>query len=143
MHTVRNNDRMRIGLGYYSSNSVYLASPYTGNEQQRYEEVMHAAAYFLKKGMVVFSPIVYGHGMAKQHNLPTQFDFWASLDHRMIDILDEVWVLCISGWEESKGVTDEISYAHSKNKVIRYVHPEEDGEYLVKWSPPQNIIKFN
>jgi hypothetical protein len=111
---------------------IYIASPYTSvlpNKnginvmQRRYEVVMEFVANNLE--MPFFSPILYCHEMAKKYELPKTFGYWQKLNHHYIDISTEVWVLKMNGWEESKGVSDEIQYATEIGKNVIYVKMED------------------
>lgn len=107
---------------------IYLASPYSHPDEQikayRFFRACEATARLQDEGHLVFSPIVHAHYLvpytAKQGGA---FSDWEALDKAFIDRCDEVWVLEIDGWQESKGVTAEIAYARSKAKPVRFVDP--------------------
>lgn len=121
---------------------VYLASPYSGDEELNYSEAERAAAYFIYLGYSIFSPIVHCHEMCRRHQLPTSHDFWLSYDHRFLDVATELWILCIPGWSKSIGIADEVKYASQKGLEIpiRYIIPTGEGGYKLSWQPPQNVI---
>ncbi len=54
----------------------------------------------------------------------------------MIDLLDEVWVLCLPGWYESVGVLDEIQYAYKTSKPVYFIGVDQGG-YEVSWTIPK------
>lgn len=108
---------------------VYLASPYTGPpeiEEQRFIEASKASLFFLQQGVFHYSPIASCHPLRHFGKLPGDWHFWADFDRNFIDHCDEVWVLCIEGWDKSVGVTAEINYALSKEKTIKYVYKHGD-----------------
>lgn len=94
---------------------IYLASPYSHPEpavrQRRYEQTMAAQAYLLRRGEHVYSPIVACHPMALAHDLPTDAEWWAEYNLDMLKRCSDVYVLCLFGWEDSKGVAQEIEWA--------------------------------
>lgn len=114
---------------------IYLASVYSLNattdseehvklREERYLQVMRKTKELLEKGLTVFSPILHCHPMSVTYGLPKDFSFWERLDKSYIDNCDVVWVYMMEGWEESKGIAEEIAYAKSKCKAVIYI--EED-----------------
>jgi len=106
-----------------SSKLIYLASPYTSKSQAltklRVELVVHAVAGLLKKGAIVFSPIVNSHCVDAY--LGTCPELWYSIDTKYMDRCDELWILMLPGWERSVGIKKELEYAVQKGMPIRYV----------------------
>ncbi len=100
---------------------IYLASPYTGNEQANFEAVCRTAGHLMKASFFVFSPIAHTHPIAMGGTLPTDWNYWEAYDRAMIERCDAVWVLMLDGWEESKGVTAEIEYAKYLGKDIKFI----------------------
>lgn len=103
---------------------IYLACPYNDKSlevrEERYHAVTRVASILMQQGHFIFSPITHCHPMAISGNLPTGWDFWQEYDMLMISRCDELWVLTIPGWRESKGVTSEIQIALVLNKPIKY-----------------------
>jgi len=110
---------------------IYLASPYSHPDaavrQQRFESACRAAAELIRRGHVVFSPIAHSHGIA-QHGLPVDWDFWEAQDRRLLAACDELWVLTLDGWRESRGVQAEIAIARAAGKPVRFVSEAEVAE---------------
>jgi len=104
---------------------VYLASPYTHGDPKIVEERAAAAANFtaahLRKGVFIYSPIVHCHELAKTHDLPKDFEFWKSYNFAMLSKASELWVLTLAGWEVSKGVREERTFAKSFNLPLLFV----------------------
>jgi Domain of unknown function (DUF1937) len=94
---------------------VYLASPYSHADPQvvqtRFKAAEVATAYLLKQSIWTYSPIVHCHALAEAHNFPTDAKYWQKYNHTMIDGAKALLVLKLTGWEASKGVTEEIEYA--------------------------------
>jgi len=107
---------------------IYLASPYTHPDRDvreiRFRAVCAFAAEMMRQGRHVFSPIAHTHPIAA-HGLPGDWAFWESYDRDMIARCDEVAVLCLPGWEESKGVRAEIAIAVDLGLPVRYTTIEE------------------
>jgi len=107
---------------------VYIASPYSGHnedlEQERFEKVRDFTADtmqdIMKHGCVPFSPIVHCHEIAQVHALPKGHEFWMTLDKTFIRHADELWVLMLDGWKESKGIKMEIEFAESIMIPVKY-----------------------
>lgn len=109
---------------------IYLASPYSSEfadiTERRVRQVESAAAHLIEKGHLIFSPIVHSHPIADQvsfssQNVPGAMSPWMKYDHAMIDKSDELWVLMLPEWEKSLGVANEIEYALSQGKTVRYI----------------------
>lgn len=105
----------------------YLASPYSHPDKSvmeaRFHETKRALAWLLSKRHWVYSPIVHAHQMAQDHQMPTDAKFWEDYNHAMIRSSCGVWVLCIDGFEDSKGVTEELAYAHGLGVSHKFVMP--------------------
>ena len=117
---------------------VYLASPYTHRDQfimeLRASLVGCLTAQFqLEFGTTrtFFSPIVHGHNMTKTkegQKLPHTWDYWKPHDLNILKRCDELWVVCMEGWEDSTGVQEEIQFAKDNNMSIQKVC--KDGRFL-------------
>ena len=70
----------------------YLALPYSHSDplvrEVRYGTATSVAAYLMKQGAVVFSPIIYGHQICR-YGIDTNFKRWAELDYPMITRADD------------------------------------------------------
>lgn len=123
---------------------IYLASPYTCKCEDhkddlslrrhcgriRFFAARDFCARLMRLGAHVISPIAHSHPIAMANDLPTDFDFWQSLDHDLIDRCDVVMVLELPGHEQSAGVADEIAYARSIGKLVVCVRPEVTDDEL-------------
>ena len=104
---------------------IYIASPYSHKsyeiEIQRFQLVEEFTAKLLLKGKMVFSPIVHCHNISEYYKLPKEFEFWKKYCIYFLDKSDELLVYRIPGWEESRGVKEEIQYAVFKEIPVSYV----------------------
>lgn len=103
---------------------IYLAVPYTHPnpdvQQLRFEQVTAVAADIMKAGHYVFSPVTHCHPIAKLGTLPTDWTFWKGFDVRMLTLCDELVVLCLPGWQESRGIWEERQLATTLNIPISF-----------------------
>ena len=106
------------------STLIYLASPYSdpdpGVREQRFQDVCEAAAYLIRQGHFIFSPIAHSHPIALC-GLPGDWVFWAAHNREWLARCDELWVLRLPGWSTSQGVGNEQRIARDNNQRIRYV----------------------
>ena len=102
---------------------IYLAAPYSHEfdsvKEHRYHCVNRIAAILIAGGEMVFSPISHSHPIAKC-GIDGDWDTWSEFDLRMIEICDEMVVLMLDGWRESKGVKAEIERAKYLQMPIKY-----------------------
>lgn len=112
---------------------IYLASPYSAptpeQREQRFLEACRAAAYLMKHGYVVFSPIAHTHPIAINNELPKGWDFWSRQDGELLKRMDMVLVLCLEGWSESVGVQAEIALAQKCGMPCDALVPLAGGGY--------------
>lgn len=107
---------------------IYLAIPYFGNEKTSFIKANQKAAELMKSGHIVFSPISHSHPIAIQCGLPGDYEFWAEFDYSFLEWCDELWVYCLTGWKQSKGVAAEIKIAKKLNKPIQYIAIRESNQ---------------
>lgn len=106
---------------------IYIASPYSTNADEML--MWHRArdtAWLVGKLMneysdyFFYSPVVYFRQIALECDLPHTREFWWGVNKYMLDKTDELWVLQMTGWDESDGVKQEIDYAVSIGLPIKY-----------------------
>ena len=116
---------------------IYIASPYTHTDEAikdfRNKAVAIATGYLMNKypDLSFFSPICHTHPIARLCNIKGDWEYWKHQDEAMLSRCDELWVLCLDGWEESVGVTAEIGIAKELGLEIKYVCPQNDGNWLL------------
>ncbi len=106
----------------------YFASPYSHPSQEvvveRYERVILAAWELItKKRYTLIEPIAMSHEKATRYEMPTDFAFWGKMDKLLISKTDGVIVCMLDGWQESKGVTQEIAFAKERGLPVFYYCP--------------------
>ena len=115
---------------------IYLASPYTHFDlivrEARFDAACLATAEMVRAGHAVFSPIVHGHPLVR-FGLPFDWDYWERFDREYLRRCDEMVVLMLDGWRESRGVQAEIDLAIDMDLPIRYLD--------AAWSASECIAK--
>jgi hypothetical protein len=108
---------------------IYLAAPYSHRSNTiknlRYTIICAAHAQLTKENQVIFSPISHCHHIAIEYDLPTDWKFWERIDFLFISKCDELWVLCLEGWKESRGVEAEINKAKELGLEIKFLEPRK------------------
>lgn len=99
---------------------IYLALPYSGQEEKSFMQANRVAGLLMEAGHIVFSPISHSHSIGIMHN---NFDFWMAQDLPWLETCDELLVLKNEGWEESRGVQREIQIAEQLCIPICYLNP--------------------
>jgi len=112
---------------------IFLACPYSGTEQERKSRFALATRFageLISLGKLVFSPITHGHAIASYTPMPLTYKFWRYINNSFIEWCDELYVLCIPGWEQSEGVTAEIAYAKELGKRVIFNEVRDGGVEL-------------
>lgn len=108
---------------------LYLSSPYHHPDKvimhKRFHQVCQATAQFMKKGVVVYSPIAHNHYIACNFNLPRDWAFWEKFDLEILKRCSTFCVLQLPGWDESTGIKAEMEFAGSLGLSIDYVTLED------------------
>lgn len=109
---------------------IYLACPYTSSDPKEIEYRVQfsnfAAAHLMRNGYCVFNPIGHSHPIAKI--MPDidncDHDFWLKQDLPFLtDWADEMWILCLYGWHNSRGIKREIMTAARHGLLIKKIDP--------------------
>lgn len=104
---------------------VYLAVPYNHEDPEvreyRFKAVNKAACRLMQEGHIVFSPITHGHPIAKEGDLPVDWEYWQNHCMAFLTVSHKFIVLRLDGWEQSKGVQGELKIAESLGIAIEYI----------------------
>lgn len=125
---------------------AYLCCPYTSSNPQVCADRVEAADWFaaalMADGFSVFSPISHGHRVA-QHLDPGLSDSHAFWMNQSIDLLrrcDELFLLPLEGWGQSRGVGIELDFAASAGIPIHVIQSSLFGcisfkpqDFLLSW----------
>lgn len=106
---------------------IYLASPYSDPDPA----VVNIRVTLLRKCLSqlvkeydqysFYSPISHYHEVAALGGLPAGWEFWKKLDRFAIEQSSALWVLTIDGWENSTGVSNEMTYAQELGLQVKLV----------------------
>ena len=109
------------------STLIYIASPYAHSfsevREARLEAVRYVCGQLVNQGKIVMSPLVYLGELAYRGVHPPQG--WYAFDLQLLARCDELLVLQLPGWEDSKGVLVEIAGAQSRGMPIRLMSLEQ------------------
>jgi len=101
---------------------IYLASPYSDPNADirntRYQQACKTASILFKKGLFIFSPIAHSHNIAYLGGIHSGFSAWRDFDFKMLEVCSVFCILTLSGWEKSKGIKEELSFANMKGYPI-------------------------
>lgn len=102
--------RMIPSAGYQ-----YLASPYSHDDpyvrELRYMQAMREVDHFLSMGVPIYSPIVHCHELAKISKHRYDAEMWRRYNFVMLAAAENLWILMLPGWEDSKGIQGEMEEA--------------------------------
>ena len=118
---------------------VYLASPYTSKDirecYSREAKATVAAGLLIEKGYSVFAPITQSHRIATLSSTinSNDHDMWMECDLAILKHCQQVVVLAIPGYKESKGVAEEVAFANENGIPVAYATLEltKAGKYTI------------
>lgn len=106
---------------------IYIASPYSHqSDAVRYERFTRTRVYahhLMAQGIVCFSPIVYGRQFEKVFIVPADYESWVDFNNWMLLASQEVRVLKLDGWQESRGIAHEIALANDHGIPVSFAEP--------------------
>jgi hypothetical protein len=107
----------------------YLATPYSlhpiGHEAA-FTSACGITAKLMQMGVSVYSPIVHMHHVALYGDFdPVDHEFWTRINRPMIELAHGLIVAKIWGWEQSRGIEQEIRDFTDADKPIVYIDRSE------------------
>lgn len=118
---------------------IYIASPYSYKQDgasqlfidfvqnERFKTVTKTIARLQDAFPYAFiGPITQGHSTVRYMSDAgaRAFEFWERRDLTYISHCDELWVVTMPGWRESKGLAKEVDFARGLGLLIKYVDPD-------------------
>lgn len=104
---------------------IYIASPYTSPDpaimEERYLAAEAYTAKLLSQSRWCYSPIVHCHSLSLHHSLPSSFSYWKSYNTALLRVANALHILQLPGWEDSVGVTYEMTLAHHLTIPVTYI----------------------
>ena len=105
--------------------TIFLACPYSHADdrvtEQRFEASNRVAARIIESGAAVYSQVSMSHPINIAFENTAKADIgkrWGPVDGVFMDVLDELIVLDLPGWEASSGIKREIEFFHSRGKKV-------------------------
>ena len=112
---------------------LYLAAPYSASdhktEKRRFKKTCEVQAKLMTAGIAVFSPLANSIPAVELGGLAINHAEFMRFDNIILRRCNEVLVLALDGWQESKGVQEEINEAIALRKPVLVIH-EEDFDNL-------------
>lgn len=104
---------------------VYLACPYSHDDpvirEMRFKQANMAAGKLMERGYIVFSPLSHCHPISVQYRLPTDWEFWQKFCTTYVRLCNTMFVLMVPGWEESRGITEELKLAKELGIHVEFI----------------------
>lgn len=122
----------------------YLASHYSNHPEGRefaFQQVKHHLGILMEKRIRVYSPIVHNHQVAFDFKFPETHAFWMRMDFPMLANAYGVIYLMSLGWQDSRGMREEIEYCLNNKKPLvgmeigRVPYSLTRGKYAVYAKP--------
>lgn len=105
---------------------IYLACPYSSSNKDtmllRFRAACKYAGELMQQGYIVYSPLSHSVPIADQMDNHLDHAFWLRQDESFLEWADEIWVMDLPGWNQSKGVQYEIEWAIGHGREWRVVH---------------------
>jgi len=107
---------------------IYLACPFRHADPkiqaERCAAAHRAAAQLFNEGRHVFSPLTHNELLIEM--LPhVPGEHWMQFDLAILAHCKYLYVLKVDGWEQSKGVQREITFAKERGIQIEMIEPSE------------------
>ena len=103
---------------------VYCCTPYSlypAGQEAAFIAAAQYAAFMLAEGLCVYSPIAHSHTLATYSNLdPLDHRIWMRNDRAMIDAAAGAVVIMMNGWQESRGIAEEVTAFVAAGKPVVY-----------------------
>ena len=105
---------------------IYIASPYSGTPTEmnnRYFEILLITAQLMSlyPEHNIYSPIVHSHPIAGIIGNQTDHEFWVSRCVETIRRMDELWIVKMDGWDQSRGIRVEKTEARQLHKPLYFI----------------------
>lgn len=109
----------------YVKGFQYLATPYSkyiDGLSMASEMACKLAAILIDEGIPVFSPIAHSHAIAMAGGMdPLDHNIWMPADKPLMEAAYGLIVAKLPGWEDSRGVLEEIDAFRAMGKPVHYM----------------------
>lgn len=103
----------------------YVATPYSrwpNGQGDAFKQASLVMADLLRNGVAAVSPIVHSHPIAIHGGIDKMdHEFWMRSDKPLMDAASALLVVMMSGWEESRGIKEEIEIFSAAGKPVEYL----------------------
>jgi len=104
---------------------TYVAAPFNDPDENVMKSRMKISTNYMAKllseGKHVVSPLLLEPLLYLEYKMPTEYLFWKRYCDDLINVSDELIVICLPGWTKSQGVTAEIARAIERQIPIQFV----------------------
>lgn len=104
---------------------TYLSCPYSDPSESirmaRYSEAIRAAADLQLQGRFIICPVIVNHPIEaylKTRDLKYPSRYWADLEKMFSSVCDELVILPLPGWKNSRGVQREMDLFRKAGKPM-------------------------
>lgn len=95
---------------------------------ERFDTVCCVAAKLMRDGVHLYCPIAHTHPIAVKGDLPRGWDYWEAYDRKLLAACQELWIVMMDGWQESKGIAAERAIANELGLPVRFL--DTNGERM-------------
>ena len=112
----------------------YLAtcySKYPDGLEAAFQEAARIAAFFVRQGIPIYSPIAHTHPVALYGGIdPLNHAIWLPADYPMMKTAGGLIVAKMASWEDSYGISQEIKTFNQMGKPIEYLEWPIESETI-------------
>lgn len=105
---------------------IYLAAPYNHPDkaviQERMEKIYDTIHNHIKDGTHIITPL-FMHEICLRHEIAGDYLFWEKFCLNLLKRCDKMYVLCLDGWDKSRGVLAEIEFCDKNSIPVHYIVP--------------------
>ena len=110
-------------MSSHKNKMVYVAVPFWHENQEvrnyRRQKAIEYSEKLFNKNIPFYSPLLYSERFKEKK---ASEGYWVKHGLRMVDVCDEMHVLCLDGWEESSGISGEVARAQLKGAEVKYIY---------------------
>lgn len=105
-----------------SQKLVYVAAPFWHDDENvrnyRRRKAIEYSETLFNKGIPFYSPLMYSERFKERK---AKEGYWIEHGLKMVDVCDEMRVLCLEGWELSGGIKGEVARAEARGIEVKYI----------------------
>ncbi len=124
---------------------AYLASPYNNyyaGSEAAHRDICIIAGHLIQAGMALYCPIAHNHPIAVHTGMNLHdYELWMPLDKIMMNRCEILIIAHMIGWENSRGIKEEINYFVEANKPVYDL--DIRTLCMVRRKDPRDTMDFN